>query len=65
MNANSELKSKYKGSSSVINPAPRGHTSARVMGAFILIIELGLLFVYGFEGKISNEYTSWGNKVSP
>jgi hypothetical protein len=34
------------------------------MGAIILIIEIGLLFVYGFEGKIINEYTSWGRTIT-
>lgn len=63
MKTDSDIKSR-KQTDSVINPAPKGHTSTRIMGALILIIELGLLFVYGFEGNILNEYTSWGNVLT-
>ncbi len=37
-----------------------GHTRVRVLGVFILLVELGLLFAYGFAGYIINEYGAWG-----
>lgn len=37
----------------------KGHTSVRVLGVFILLVELGLLFAYGFGGYIINEIGSW------
>ncbi len=38
----------------------KGYTSVRVLGVFILLVELGLLFAYGFGGYIINEVGSWG-----
>ncbi len=38
----------------------KGHTSVRVLGVFILLVELGLLFAYGFAGYIINEVGFWG-----
>lgn len=32
----------------------KGHTSVRILGVFILLVELGLLFAYGFSGYIIN-----------
>jgi hypothetical protein len=30
------------------------------MGAIVLFIELGILFVYGFQGSLLSEIVSWG-----
>lgn len=38
----------------------KGSTSVRILGVFILLVELGLLFAYGFAGFIINEVGSWG-----
>ena len=38
----------------------KGSTSIRVLGVFILLVELGLLFAYGFSGYLINEIGSWG-----
>ena len=40
----------------------KGHTSVRILGVFILLVELGLLFAYGFGGYIINEIGSWGGQ---
>jgi hypothetical protein len=40
-----------------VEPHPgqeKGSTSVRVLGVFILLVELGLLFAYGFSGYIIN-----------
>ena len=44
------------------NEAKKGQTSVRVMGVVILLVELGLLFAYGFSGVIINGMGSWGGK---
>lgn len=38
----------------------KGYTSVRILGVFILLVEVGLLFAYGFGGYIINEIGSWG-----
>jgi hypothetical protein len=38
----------------------KGHISVRILGVFILLVELGLLFAYGFAGYLINEVGSWG-----
>ena len=46
-----------------VKPHPgveKGSTSVRIMGVFILLVEVGLLFAYGFSGFIINEIGSWG-----
>lgn len=42
----------------------KGHISVRILGVFILLVELGLLFAYGFAGYIINEVGSWGGSTS-
>ena len=42
----------------------KGHTSVRIMGVFILLVELGLLFAYGFSGYLINEVGSWGGSTA-
>lgn len=37
----------------------KGHISVRILGVFILLVELGLLFAYGFAGYIVNEVGFW------
>lgn len=38
----------------------KGHVGVRILGVFILLVELGLLFAYGFAGYIVNEVGFWG-----
>jgi hypothetical protein len=42
------------------NPLRKENVSVRVLGVFILLVEVGLLFAYGFSGYIINEVGSWG-----
>lgn len=48
------------GSKPVAVGEDKGHISVRILGLFILLVELGLLFAYGFAGYIVNEVGFWG-----